>query len=133
MRLKLTRFALTAVLILTVGLASVALAASGLTGMYTTTIKNPAQIKGKWVLAFFEGGTYTVALNGKAVARGKYTATAKTITFVRETGSGCTGSGTYAWKKVGNTLSFVRKREAPSCQGRAAVLAHPFAQVRSSS
>jgi len=27
------------------------------------------------------------------------------------------------------TLGAVRKREAPSCQGRAAVLAHRFAQV----
>jgi hypothetical protein len=43
---------------------------------------------------------------------------------------GCGGSGTYAWKKSGKTLRFIRKRESPSCQGRAAVLAHPFTQVR---
>jgi hypothetical protein len=72
-----------------------------------------------------------VALNGKAVSRGKYSATATTITFGRESGgSGCSGSGTYAWKKSGKTLKLARKREAASCQLRATILAHPFTQVR---
>ena len=74
------------------------------------------------------GGTFTVALNGQPLARGKYSATATTITFGRETGSGCAGSGTYAWKKSGKTMRFIRKREHPTCQGRAAVLAHRFTQ-----
>jgi hypothetical protein len=129
MRFK-RRFALYAAVLAGVGVSSVALAAGGLVGTYTTTITKPSDLKGKWTLAFAKGHSYTVALNSKAVARGRYSATATTITFVRETGSGCTGTGTYVWKKAGTTMTFIRKREAPSCHGRAAVLAHRFTQVR---
>ena len=110
--------------------SSVARASSALTGTYTTTIKSPADLKGRWVLTLARGGSYTVQLNGQLVARGKHTSTAKTITLDREQGSQCTGAGTYAWKRSGKTLSFTKKREAASCQGRALVLAHRFTQVR---
>ena len=110
--------------------SSVALAAGGLPGTYVTTVTSPAQLKGTWTLTLAKGGTYTVALNGQTVARGKYTATATTITLDRERGSGCTGAGTYAWKKSGKTMTFVRKRESASCQARGAVLGHRFTQVR---
>ena len=43
MKLKLT-FVLAGVALLVVGLSSVALAAGGLTGTYTTTISSPAQL-----------------------------------------------------------------------------------------
>ena len=123
---------LTLVLVAIAALAtsSVALAAGGLPGTYTTTVKSPAQLKGTWNLTLAKGGTYTVALNGETVARGRYTSTATTITLDRERGSGCTGVGTYAWKKSGKTVSFTRKRETASCQARAAVLAHRFTQLR---
>jgi hypothetical protein len=111
-------------------MSSVALAGGGLSGTYTTTVKSPAQLKGKWAITFAKGGTYTVAVNGQAVARGRYASTATTITLDRERGSGCTGAGTYSWKKSGRTLTFTRKRESPSCQARALVLGHLFTQVR---
>lgn len=114
-----------------ISVSSVALAAGGLSGTYATTIKSPAQLKGRWVLTFAQGGSYTVAVNGQAVARGKYTSTAKTVTLDREQGSGCTGAGTYAWKRSGKTMTFVRKRETSSCQARALVLGHRFTLVRS--
>jgi hypothetical protein len=107
-----------------------ALAAGGLSGTYATTIKSPAQLEGKWAITFAGGGSYTVAVNGETKARGRYTSTAKTITFARERGSGCTGAGTYAWKKAGRTVTFTRKRESASCQVRAFVLSHRFTQVR---
>ena len=122
--------AVVALVIAWLAASSVALASGGLTGTYATTIKSPAQLKGKWVLTLARGGSYTVALNGQPVARGKYTSTAKTITLDREQGSGCTGAGTYAWKRSGKTLSFTKKRESASCQARAVVLAHRFTQVR---
>jgi hypothetical protein len=128
MRSRLTSLALAGVAALAI--SSVAFAAGGLSGTYTTTIKSPAQLKGKWVLTLAQGGSYAVALNGQTVARGKYTSTAKTITFDRERGSGCTGAGTYAWSKSGKTVSFTRKRESASCQGRAAVLTHRFTRLR---
>lgn len=114
-----------------ISVSSVALAAGGLSGTYATTIKSPAQLKGRWVLTFAQGGSYTVAVNGQAVARGKYTSTAKTVTLDREQGSGCAGAGTYAWKRSGKTMTFVRKRETSSCQARALVLGHRFTLVRS--
>jgi len=81
-------------------------------------------------LILAKGGAYSVKLGAEVVARGKYTSTAKTITFDREQGSGCTGAGTYAWKKSGKTMTFARKRETSSCQARALVLGHRFTQVR---
>ena len=124
-------FAVGAVVIVALGVSSLALAAGGVAGKYAATIKSPAELKGKWTLTLAKSGTYTVAVNGQALARGRYSATAKRITFGRESGGGgCNGSGTYAWKKSGKTLSFVRQREAPSCQGRAAVLTRRFTQVR---
>jgi hypothetical protein len=122
--------ALAVVAVAALAMSSVALAAGGLAGTYATTIKSPAQLKGKWALTLAKGGTYTVAVNRQAVARGRYSSTATTITFDRERGSGCTGAGTYAWRKSGKTVTFVRKRESPSCGARATVLSHRFTQVR---
>jgi hypothetical protein len=130
MKAKLRGFALAGVVVLALAVSSLALAAGGLPGTYTTTVTSPAQLKGKWALTLTKRGTYVVALNGQALARGKYTSTATTITFARERGSGCTGAGTYAWRKSGKIMTFVRKRESPSCQARAAVLARRFTQVR---
>jgi hypothetical protein len=110
-------------------ISSVALASGGLSGTYRTTIKSPAELKGTWSLALAKGGTYTVTWNGQRVARGSYSSTPTTITLMRERGSGCTGTGTYGWKRSGKTVTFVRKRESSSCQARAAVLAHRFTQV----
>jgi hypothetical protein len=110
--------------------SSAAFAAGGPVGMYTTTVKSPAQLKGKWAITFTRAGSYTVALNGETVARGRYTSTPTTITLDRERGSGCSGAGTYAWKRAGKTVTFTRKRETPSCQARALVLSHRFTRTR---
>ncbi len=115
--------------------SSLALAAGGLAGTYTTTVKSPAQLQGKWEITFAKGGSYTVRMDGETVARGRYASTATTITLDRERGSGCTGAGTYAWNMValrrsGRTVTFTKKRESASCQGRALVLSHRFAEVR---
>jgi hypothetical protein len=126
------RLVLIATVIGALAVSSVAPAAGGVAGKYATTIKSPSELKGRWVLTLAKADTYTVALSGKGVlARGKYSATAKTITFGRESGgSGCKGSGTYAWTRSGRTMKFTRKREAPSCQARALILSHRFTQVR---
>jgi hypothetical protein len=105
-------------------------AAGGLVGTYSTTVKSPAQLKGKWAITFTSGGTYKVAWNGQVVARGSYMSNPSTITLDRERGSSCAGTGTYAWKKAGKTVTFTRKRESASCQARALVLSHRFTQVR---
>lgn len=111
-------------------MSSIAVASSGLSGRYETSIKSPAELEGRWTLTLAKGNAYTVALNRQPIARGRYSTTATTITFTRELGSGCTGAGTYAWKKSGKIVTFVRKRESSSCQARATVLTHRFTQVR---
>jgi hypothetical protein len=111
-------------------LSAEALAGGGLSGKYTTTISSPAQIKGKWTLTLAKSGVYTVALNGKVGARGRYSSTATTITFREPESTGCGGSGTYAWMRSGSSLTFIRKRESPACQPRALILAHRFTKVR---
>jgi hypothetical protein len=123
------RLVVAAVAVLALTVSAGALAGGGVVGTYRTTITSPAELKGKWILTFTKAGTYKVALNGRALARGRYTATATTITMREPVATGCGGSGTYAWKKSGKTLTFVRKREAPACQARAAVLMHRFTQV----
>jgi hypothetical protein len=110
--------------------SSAALAAGGVVGTYKTTIRNSGHLNGKWGLVLARGGSYTVSMNGAALARGSYAAAATTITFSGEKNSGCSGRGVYAWTKSGNTLTFIRKRETASCKARAAVLAHSFTQVR---
>ena len=106
-------FALAGLVAVALGLSSVALAAGGVTGTYTTTIKSPTEVKGKWAVTFGKTGGYVVALNGKAMARGKYSASATTITL-REP-AGCGGTGTYTWKRSGKFLMFTRKHESASC------------------
>ena len=124
------RSALVVAVLAALALSSTALAAGGLVGTYSTTVKSPAQLKGKWAITFAKGGTYAVALDRQTVARGRYRSTATTITLDRERGSGCTGVGTYAWKQSGKYVTFTRKRESASCQARALVLSHRFTQVR---
>ena len=114
----------------TLAVSSVALAAGGLVGTYSTTVKSPAALKGKWEITFAKGGMYTVAVDGQPVARGRHTSTATTIRLDRERGTRCVGVGTYAWKRSGNTVTFSKKRESASCQARALVLSHRFTQVR---
>ena len=111
--------------------SSVAAAAGGVAGTYKTTIRNSGHLNGKWVLVLAKSGTYTVSMNGAPLARGSYSATPTTITFAREKGgSGCSGSGVYAWRKSASTMTFVRKRESATCHARAAVLARSYTRVR---
>lgn len=111
--------------------SSLALGSGGVTGTYTTTITKSNHLNGKWVLVLGKAGTYTVSQNGNRLVRGTYTATATTITFAPEPASGCTGAGTYSWKRSGRTMTFVVKREPASCSARAEILgSHRFTQVR---
>jgi len=111
-------------------LSSVALAGGTVAGKYATTIKTPAEFKGKWVLNIAKGGIYTVANNGQIVVRGKYALAGSKITFGHESGAGaCPKTGKYTWTKSGRTLKFTRITDAPVCSGRSGVLAHTFTQL----
>jgi hypothetical protein len=121
--------ALSVVAVTALVLSSFAFAAGGLTGTYTTTVKSPTQLKGRWVLVLAKGGTYRVKLNGQPLARGTYSSTATTITLRESAVAGCGGTGTYGWRRSGRTLTFTRKRESPKCPERAVVLRHTFTRV----
>ena len=124
------RVILVAVVVGALAASSAALAAGGVTGTYKTTIRDSGHLNGKWLLALAASGTYTVSMNGEALAKGKYSATATTITFSHEVDSGCSGRGVYAWKQSGKTMAFTRKRESASCNARAAVLGYRFTRMR---
>jgi hypothetical protein len=124
-------FTFIAAVIGALAVSSGALAGGGVTGTYSTTITKSNHLNGKWVFVLGTGGIYTVKQNGFTLVRGSYAVTATTITFAREKASGCTGAGTYAWKKSGRTMTFVRKREAASCGARAEILGHRFTQAGS--
>ena len=109
--------------------SSIALAAGGPAGSYTTTVKSPAELKGKWAITFAQGGSYKVAWNGETVARGTYRSTPTTVTLSFERGSSCKGVGVYAWKRSGKTVSFAKRSEAASCPARAAVLSRTFTRA----
>ena len=129
-KLSLKNVAVAASLVATLAVSSAALAGGSLAGMYTTSIKSPAQFKGTWVLKFAKGGNYTVD-NGQLLIRGRYSTNGSRITFGHETGDGaCAKSGTYTWKKTGKTLTFSRVSEPPVCSGRSGVLAHTFTERR---
>ncbi len=129
-RTRLPRqLAAAALVVAALAASSLALAAGTLNGKYATTIKSPPNLKGTWVLNLQAGGTYTVALNDRALARGTYSATATTITLREPAANGCGGSGKYTWRKSGKTLRFTRITESPQCAARAGVLVHTFVQV----
>jgi hypothetical protein len=125
------RFAIASWIVVALALSSAALAGGTLAGKYATTIKTPAEFKGKWVLNLAKGGTYTVANNGQIFVRGRYSVTGSKITFGHESGAGaCPKTGKYTWKKTGTTLRFTRISDAPVCSGRSGVLASAFTQLR---
>jgi hypothetical protein len=120
------RLALVASAIALLALPSVALAGASLPGKYTTKLTAPKQFKGTWAMTVKNGLTYTIALNGKVVVKGRYASIGRQITFSNETGpAACPTPGTYLWKRSGKTLTFKRIDDS-SCAGRSLVLGHPF-------
>jgi hypothetical protein len=101
--------------------------AGGLPGKYTTKLTTPKQLKGTWAMTIKPGLTYTIALNGAIVVRGRYASIGRQITFSNETGpAACPSPGTYSWKRTGKLLTFKKIDDAESCVGRSDVLKHPF-------
>jgi hypothetical protein len=127
------RFALAVSVIAALGLCSVALAASTLSGTYKTKITSSAlggQLKGTWTIKFKSGG-YTVAANGKVVILGKFSIKGSEITLKDKSGPDkCPAPGTYKFKLKGKTLKFTKVSDSnPSCAGRPIVLKGTFTKV----
>ena len=126
MRMKRLAPVLAAMIVLSA--ASTALAAGGLSGKYTTTIKGDSalggQLNGTWVI-HFTPGAYHVSEDGHAITHGKNTITGNTITFHDTGGIGvCPGTGTYKFKVTGTKLRFTVISDHSSCAGRKGVLTH---------
>jgi hypothetical protein len=124
------RFSLAVLVVSALGLCSVALAASTLSGMYKTKIHSTAlggALNGTWTIDFKSGG-YTVTDNGAVAVVGRYEITGSKISL-KDTGGkdSCLGAGTtghYTFKLNANKLTFTKISETrKSCgQGRALVL-----------
>ena len=125
------RLTLVLTVAIAVALPASALAGGALPGRYTTKITKAGQFKGTWTLTFAKAGTYTVALKGAVLVKGKYTISGAKVTLGHETGpASCSPPGKYSWKRTGKALKLTKVSDSPSaCQGRIFVLAHAFTQA----
>jgi hypothetical protein len=130
------RFALAVSVLAALGLCSVALATSNLSGTYKTKVHSSALggvLKGTWTIKFSgmvagsKQSVYTVTDNGVKATHGINTIKGNKISF-KDTGGkdSCLGAGTtghYKFKLKGNKLKFTKISETKGCgQGRLIVL-----------
>ena len=127
------RFAIAGSVIAALGLCSVALAASTLSGTYKTKIHSTAlggALNGTWTIKF-KNGSYTVTDKGAVVVQGKDKIKGTKITFNGKSSGpdACNkGSGTYKFKLKGSKLTFTTVGSDP-CVGRATILTGKFTKV----
>lgn len=127
------RVALAASVVAALGLCSVALAASTLSGTYKTKIHTSAlhgALNGTWTIKF-KSGRYTVTDNGAVVLHGKDKLKGTKITLTDQSGPDAChmGSGTYKFKLKGSKLTFTKVSSDP-CVGRVTVLTTgPFTKI----
>ena len=121
--------------VVALGIVPVALAASSLSGKWTTTITGTTEFggapNGKWVIKFTPGA-YHVSDNGHPVVHGKDTIAGNVITFKDAPGPGaCPTKGKYKFSLKSGTLTFKRIHDSTSsnCIGRASVLKHKFTKA----
>ncbi len=110
----------------------VALASSGLSGRFRTTISSPASIKGVWTISFYGHHQDSDYLNGKKVASGTYTSSGSTISFAqRQAPTGqkqCLTPGKYRFTLNGGQLTFAKISD-PCNPIRSKLLSHRFSQL----
>jgi hypothetical protein len=123
------RFAFAAILAASLTLACAAVAAGGLSGIYSTKITGSRQFNGAWTVHFTQRGTYSVKQNGQVGVTGSFASTDSKVTFLKgDKGPGaCRGVGKYEWHLTGKQLKFTRIFD--SCSGRRTVLSHPFTKA----
>ena len=110
------RFTLAAAVVGALVVSSVALAAGGVAGTYKTTITNSGQLNGKWVARARQGRHLHGGDERQGTGSREILGDRDDDHVRARAGSGCAGSGMYAWKKSGKTVTFIRKRETASCQ-----------------
>ena len=131
---QMKRFALVVSVIAALGVCSVALAASSLSGSYKTKITSTAlggALKGTWTLKL-KGGVFTAAEGSAVRAQGKYSVKGSKITFRGKPSSGgCNTPGVYKFKLTGAKLKFTRVSGSSTgaCMPRAIILAGSFTKV----
>ena len=126
------RIALVGAAVVALALAGASLAATTLTGTFTTRIVGgEPRFDGVWTIKLSAGGKYTIALGKQTLITGTATFNGSKITFGHESGpAACTGAqatGVYGWRLTGKTLRVTRYSD--QCQGRRVVLGYPFTRV----
>ncbi len=129
------RFAIALAAVVALGIVPVALAASSLSGKWTTTITGTTQfggaLNGTWVIKFTPGA-YHVSDNGHPVVHGTDTVAGNVITFKDAPGANaCPTTGKYKFTLNGKTLTFKRIHDSTSanCIGRGTVLKHKLTKA----
>jgi hypothetical protein len=118
-----------AAMLLTLGVAPLALAAAG-PGKFESKLAGTGaktqhgRLDGTWTISLTRRPTGTVKLtrNGERTGGGKYVISGKTITFTPKPGGTCTTKGRYRFKLSGSTLTFTRIKDA--CAVRRDVLTY---------
>jgi hypothetical protein len=116
--------------------ASVAFAASTLSGSYTTKITGKGAntlngaLDGTWTLKL-KNGKYSVKLGPKAEVHGNYTIKGNTISITDTGGPAkCKGTGKYKFKIKGSSATLTKVKDSKACVGREDVLAHKLTKVQ---
>ena len=131
---QMKRFALVVSVIAALGVCSVALAASSLSGSYKTKITSTAlggALKGTWTLKL-KNGVFTAAKSGTVQGQGTYSIKGPKITFHdKPHAGGCKSPGVFKFKLTGKKLKFTRVSGSSTgaCKPRAIVLAGSFTKV----
>ncbi len=115
--------------------ASVASAATTLSGTYRTTISSTAlggAVKGAWTVKF-SGGVITAAKNGIVATQGNYSVSGSKVTLRATPGQDrCTVVSVYRFKLNGSRLQFTLisgTGHSATCEARQIVLAGTFTKV----
>ena len=110
----------------------VALANSGLSGRFRTTIASPASIKGVWTISFYGNHQDSDYLNGSKIASGTYTSSGSVISFAQRTAPAgqkqCSTPGKYKFALNGTHLKFTKISD-PSNLIRSELLSHQFTKL----
>jgi hypothetical protein len=114
-----------AVVVLSLALCSVAVAAVSLNGTWKEKVHSSALggvINGTWTIKA-KSGHYTVSFKGLVVDRGKYSVKGSKVSF-KDTGGRdkCPGTGVYSYKLTAKALKFKAVKDSAACAGRRAVL-----------
>jgi hypothetical protein len=122
--MKQIRRATALALVLAAASAALAMASSGLSGTYKTTVNTAGSLDGTYEITF-SPGHFTLHAPYNLIGHGTYTISGSKITLH---GPGkCTAAGVYDFKLSGSSLTF--KKISDPCSRASVLIAHAMKKV----